>query len=173
MEVRRCFWHLQIDGDAAALIMTDEENDRPAWGKRDPLEVEAMDEKEELEFYGADAAEWLRRWDEGRSVWSIEMGGMGPGYEQAIQVVAAEVVRHLLDKKYDLSDDAKWPEQREAIEHFGLNDSETIKKLGGITGAMWGAGCNLALQIYRQGPTKVMTDARVRDRHIQVNRKFP
>src|SRR6266403_1363829 len=116
MEVRRCFWHLQIDGDAAALIMTDEENDRPAWGKRDPLEVEAMDEKEELEFYGADAAEWLRRWDEGRSVWSIEMGGMGPGYEQAIQVVAAEVVRHLLDKKYDLSDDAKWPEQREAIE---------------------------------------------------------
>jgi|SRR6266404_3170330 len=23
--------------------MTDEENDRPAWGKRDPLEVEAMD----------------------------------------------------------------------------------------------------------------------------------
>lgn len=34
--------------------------------------------------YGKDAQEWLSRWDEGRSVWSISMGGFGPGYEQAL-----------------------------------------------------------------------------------------
>ena len=30
-----------------------------------------------------DAAEQLRRWDAGDSIWTVEMGGLGPGYEQA------------------------------------------------------------------------------------------
>mgnify|MGYP000936595712 FL=1 len=32
---------------------------------------------------------------------------------------------------------------------------------------------NLALQFYRRGPRAVMTDERVKDRHIQVSRTFP
>src|SRR5690349_6978437 len=40
------------------------------------------------ESYGKDAAVWVARFDEGRSVWSIEMGGLGPGYEQALQITA-------------------------------------------------------------------------------------
>src|SRR5947207_3276662 len=40
--------------------------------------TEAEDkEQSEIESYGADATDWLARWDAGRSVWSIEMGGMG------------------------------------------------------------------------------------------------
>jgi len=52
--------------------------------------TEAEDkEKHEIDTYGADAADWLKRWDDGGTCWSIEMGGFGPGYEQCIHITAA------------------------------------------------------------------------------------
>lgn len=48
--------------------------------------------------YATDAGEQLRRWDSGDPIWTIEMGGMGPGYEQAIQVLAIEIVRDEINK---------------------------------------------------------------------------
>jgi hypothetical protein len=62
-----------------------------------------MNDEENAMLFGADAAEWLRRWDEGRSVWSIEMGGLGPGYEQCIHVTAAEILRYMLHEQVDTS----------------------------------------------------------------------
>jgi hypothetical protein len=99
------------------------------------------------------------------------MGGLGPGYEQCIQVVASEIIRHMLDKAYDLAED-KWPDQRESINRFG-HESEAIKKLGGITGAQWGVAFNLALKIYQDGPAKCFINPKIKDRLIQVNKKFP
>jgi hypothetical protein len=131
-------------------------------------------EHRENEMYGADAADWLSRWDSGRGVWSIEMGGLGPGYEQCIQIVAAEVLRHLIDTKYDVArweDTAAWQNDREAIEAYGFAN-ERIKALG-LSGAQWGAGVSLATALYRDGPRKIMNDERVKDRHIQVSRVFP
>ena len=43
------------------------------------------------------AREQVERWDAGQSIWTLEMGGMGPGYEQAIQVLAIEITRDNLD----------------------------------------------------------------------------
>ena len=42
------------------------------------------------------AAEMVETWDTGELVWSISMGGLGPGYEQAIQVLAIELMRDLV-----------------------------------------------------------------------------
>jgi hypothetical protein len=56
----------------------------------------------EIETYGADVTDWLRRWDEGKTCWSIEMGGLGPGYEQCIHITMAEILRFMLEKKYDV-----------------------------------------------------------------------
>ena len=54
------------------------------------------------ELYGESAADWLARWDAGKHVWSYAMcPSMGPGYEQAIQVAAAELLRIMLEKNYD------------------------------------------------------------------------
>ncbi|WP_458760505.1 hypothetical protein ACSVBT_06855 [Afipia sp. TerB] len=131
-------------------------------------------EHHDIQRYGADAADWLSRWDAGRGVWSIEMGGLGPGYEQCIQIVAAEVLRHLIDKGYDASrwEDAEaWQQDRKTIEAHGF-DNERVKALG-ISGAQWGAAVSLATALYRDGPRKVMNDERVKDRHIQVSRNFP
>src|SRR5581483_2130454 len=56
-------------------------------GQRCWYRTEAEDEEyRETQLYGTNAADWLARWDAGRAVWSIEMGGLGPGYEQCIHI---------------------------------------------------------------------------------------
>lgn len=45
------------------------------------------------------ARELVSQWDSGETIWSIEMGGLGPGYEQAIQILAVEITRDNLDKQ--------------------------------------------------------------------------
>lgn len=131
-------------------------------------------EHHEIQLYGADAADWLKRWDEGKSVWTIEMGGLGPGYEQCIHVTAAEILRVLLDKKYDPNtwvDKDVWKKHRDEIDSIVFKNP-TVEALG-LSGAQWGAAMNLATILYRKGPRQVMSDERVKDRHIQVSRTFP
>lgn len=131
-------------------------------------------EHREVEQYGADATEWLRRWDDGRNVWSIEMGGMGPGYEQCIQITTAEVLRHLLEAKYDASlwhDKDAWASDRDKIETAGFAN-ERIKALG-LSGAQWGAAVSLATKLYMDGPRKIMKEPSIQERKIQVQRTFP
>lgn len=128
----------------------------------------------EIELYGADAADWLARWDAGQGVWSIEMGGLGPGYEQAIQITAAEVLRHLLAAKYD---HAKWPDKDEWVRDRDLIrdasfKNKTINDLG-LSGAQYGAAVSLATKLYMDGPRKTMNTPELQDRKIQVNRTFP
>jgi hypothetical protein len=121
----------------------------------------------EVEMYGADAADWLARWDAGKSVWSIEMGGLGPGYEQCIQIVAAEVLRWLLANKPDM--DSEWAKYDGEM---GKVVNEITKPLG-LSGTQWGAGVHLAAHLYRQDPRGVMNDPQVQDRKIQIARTFP
>jgi hypothetical protein len=109
-----------------------------------------------VEAYGRNAADLLSRWDEGRGVWSIACGGFGPGYEQALQVAAFEVLRHLVNGG-DI-------EKAEDI----------LPSLGylGLSGAQWGAARSLALAFHLNGPRKVHDDCKP-DRHIQVSKNFP
>ena len=145
-------------------------------GKKFWYRTEAEDRLHfEVEMYGADAADWLARWDAGRSVWSIEMGGMGPGYEQCIHITAAEILRHLLAEKYDAlawdADKANWERDRDVIQKYGFAN-ETINALG-LSGAQWGAAMQLATKLYMEGPRKIMADPAIKDRHIQVSKRFP
>jgi hypothetical protein len=131
-------------------------------------------EKWEIDLHGADATDWLKRWDEGGIVWSISMGGFGPGYEQSIQIACVEVLRFLLEKEYNVStwEDRKvWEHCRCKIEEAGFKNP-VIEKLG-LSGAQWGAAVNLAVHFYRRGPRAIMTDPEVKHRHIQIQRSFP
>lgn len=131
-------------------------------------------EKAEIDLYGADAADWLARWDAGRGVWSIEMGGLGPGYEQCIHITAAEILRHLLAAKYDAAlwqDKDTWARDRELIEKDGFANP-VIEKLG-LSGAQWGAAMQVATKLYMDGPRKIMNLSELKDRHIQVSKNFP
>ena len=131
-------------------------------------------EKHNIYCYGKDAKDWLERWDGGETVWSIEMGGMGPGYEQAIQVTVAEVLRHLIDKEYDhssWSDEDKAKDDGEKIRKASF-DNEVIDGLG-LSGAQYGAALQVATKLYMDGPIGVMTNEQIADRHIQVSKNFP
>lgn len=132
------------------------------------------DEKQEIELYGASPADWLERWDANRSVWSIEMGGLGPGYEQCIHITMAEILRHMIGEGYDWrqwEDKDTWRRVGDKIEEYGF--ANPVVKALGLSGAQWGAAMNLAAMFYRQGPRAVMKDERVKDRKIQVQRTFP
>lgn len=132
------------------------------------------EEYRDIQSYGKDAAEWLERWDAGRGVWSIEMGGLGPGYEQAIQITAAEILRHLLEKQYNDSqwgNEDAWKHDREEIERWSF-DKEAIHKLG-LSGAQFGAAMQIATRLYMDGPIKVMKNPDIQDRKIQVCKNFP
>lgn len=135
-------------------------------------------EHSEIELYGADATEWLKRWDAGRTVWTIEMGGLGPGYEQCIHITCAEILREMLTGGYDTSKwvvaydgGAQWRKDCDVIDKK-VTALPVIKELG-LSGAQWGAAMGLAGHLCRHGPRKLMNDPEVKDRHIQVSKSFP
>lgn len=133
--------------------------------------VEEDKEQRDIAMYGADAADWLKRWDEGQSVWSVEMGGLGPGYEQCIQIVTAEAMRFWMEHNYS-ADELVGNESlsNKLDDHFrGL---PLIANLG-LSGAQHGAGVNLAWQIFSRGPRDVMADENIQDRKILVSKTFP
>lgn len=105
------------------------------------------------ELYGKDAADLLARWDKGDSVFSVSMGGFGPGYEQALQIATFEILRQLL--KGAKADDAM-----PMLEYLGLS------------GAQWGAAQSLAHAFHTEGPRKLL-ERFDDDRKIQVSAHFP
>jgi hypothetical protein len=127
-----------------------------------------MDKPMNPEVFPETATEWLQKWDNDELVWSIEMGGIGPSYEQCIQIAAAEYLRFMIAEKTDLSDSG-YEENFRAIEEYR---NDVITSLG-ITGAQFGAAVNLAYQFYRRGPRASMSDEAVKDRHIQIRKSFP
>jgi hypothetical protein len=114
--------------------------------------ADAQYQQEQL--YGRDAAEYLARWDAGQSVFTINLGGLGPGYDQVIQIAMFEVLRWLLDHKPDLND-GEWKHDIAPLLEPEVFKNERIKKLG-LSGAQWGAACQLASRIYYHGPIKVL-----------------
>ena len=127
-----------------------------------------------FDLVAKDVREQLRRWDAGESIRTVEMGGgIGPGYEQAIQVLAIEIVRDNLDKPLPPDGDkAAWRE-------FGMATAERIDVKGpdgkyscGFSGAQFGAACNLAARWLRIGPAAVHAEV-PRGRRIQASRFWP
>lgn len=121
---------------------------------------------EDYDFGPAEnAREQLRRWDGGGSIWSIEMGGLGPGYEQAIQVLAIEIVRDEIDKPLP---------QEEMWQTWG---NATVRRLDeschGFSGVQVGAAKQLAYKWLTIGPAAVLKQVREKDRHIQVSAFWP
>ena len=119
--------------------------------------------------YGKDAQEILDRWDNNEIVWSCEMGGLGPGYEQAIQITAFEILRCCLTADYTEEDyKERWDETRKEIETLTL---QRLDRQLGLSGAQWGAALNLGVRFHRSGPQAY--DSIPEDRKIQVSKHIP
>jgi hypothetical protein len=134
---------------------------------------EQFKEKQAIDLYGLDASDWLNRWDRGDVVWSIELGGLGPSYEQVIQIMSAEFVRHMLSMKYNSEN---WKDCEKWAVDFNKIESDCVLKdyaaYFGISGAQWYSALSFATSLYSDGPRKVMAEVE-KERHIQINRNFP
>lgn len=118
------------------------------------------------------ALDALKLWDKGETLWSIEMGGIGTSYEQAIQIIAMEIIRDHGREKIvnDRVNYRKWAEDT-------ASRVDKIKGLGGFTGAMWGGAKELAFRAIRDGWAKRNDSAREQfkedncdDRMIQIRK---
>lgn len=131
---------------------------------------------EQRDFYGRTAAEWIQRWDAGESIWSVSMGGLGPGYEQAIQVAAVETVRRLLDMPIPPEPMEKAEEERIAKALDAALTAADHKSDFGLSGAQAGAAKAIAYRMLRDGPAGVMESLKrqgISDRSIQVSNHWP
>lgn len=129
------------------------------------------DQKEAVKdsFYPDSIEEALSRWDEGIPLTSISMGGLGPGYEQCIQVGFIELLRELKD--------ATFPEVGQELNDLydkALDRVLERTKLGGITGAQAGAMKNLSSNFLRdESWEEVLDSCKDRDRRIQISKAWP
>ena len=115
------------------------------------------------------AAQMIADWDAGRTVWTLGMGGLGPGYEQAIQILMMEILRDRAD-----TDTSQLPPEDWADETVARCDQACL----GFSGAQVGAAKQLAWAFLKHGPEGFWeflggeAPERSRDR-IQVSKSFP
>lgn len=100
----------------------------------------------------------LEKWDAGEPVVTVEMGGLGEGYEMAIQTLAFELIR-----------DAEPIPESGVIDNWG---DQTVARLNGygFSGAQVGAAKNLAANFLKFGYEESMATV-PEDRKITITRR--
>jgi len=124
-------------------------------------------------------AEALARWDAGDAVRTIEMGGLGPGYEQCIHVLAMELIRAVLAADIKLP---PLPLETESLvyqEFKGLWDAacdpviDRLNAINHFSGAQVGAATNLASIMLRWGWRAGLERCEEKDRLMLVSNRWP
>jgi hypothetical protein len=133
-----------------------------------------------------DADEWLHpltarsalaKWDAGDSLFTIEMGGLGPGYEQAIHVAVMETIRILLEcdceNRFQLAREADRKPALDAVDTalMEANRSQGLR----LSGAQAGAAKSLVYHVMWDGWRVTMLAMKNKDgdRMIQISKAFP
>lgn len=114
------------------------------------------------------AAELIAAWDRGEPIVTIDMGGFGERYEAALQEAAVEMARDGIASVWRPSADheANINGWREIARESARKHSE---RLGGLTGAMFGAASWLAYQwVHNGGPAKLIDRATADDKSDRV-----
>lgn len=124
--------------------------------------------REEYDPIPETVEEALKIWDSGETVFSVEMGGLGPGYEMAIQGLAFELMRALKDF-------TEWG-NKEAWEEIDHKLDEVVSRCdkepwGGFSGAQVGGAKNIAACVCRHGYRTALRKPEVKERLIQVSKK--
>ncbi len=127
---------------------------------------------DKLQFdFELSAADAVKRWDEMGILWTIEMGGLGPGYEQTIQVCAIEILRDALAKGEPKLSPEEFQKLADETMHFH-NES-----LGGLSGAQAGAATQLAFKAYDHGWSGMLKSALANgvedERFTQISKRWP
>ena len=106
-------------------------------------------------------ASYVAAWDRNDVVPSIEMGGLGPGYEQCIQILFVEILR----------DECVKPIPTEFPDDWGDETVDRLEPKLGFSGAQVGATKSLAAYALVHG-IDAMLD-KTPDRRIWIQKVFP
>lgn len=118
---------------------------------------------EKKQFNYGTLKEALKKWNNKETVWSVEMGGLGPGYEQCIQAMVFEMRNAGIDKKVT-------PENFDKITEQVI--SKLDNKMGGFSGAQVGAARSVAFKFLTTGYNECLNDKAIKDRKIQVENSW-
>lgn len=110
------------------------------------------------------ATNLLRKWDNYKPITTIEMGGLGKGYELALQSYMFEIIRAIIKGKYNTEDfeGDKWLTTREKL-------YKEAKMIDGLSGAQAGAAMGLASHFCLQG-LKSLQDPQLKSRIITLSK---
>ena len=119
--------------------------------------------------------EMLAAWDNGDTIWTVECGGLGPGYEQALQIAAVEFARACKDLT------GLKNHHKPSSDKFTKCCEERLREIDngllGLSGAQFGAARWLAWEwCVNGGPAKLQERCKQQgeeDRQIQVSKSFP
>jgi hypothetical protein len=118
------------------------------------------------------ARDALARWDSGQTVFTIELGGLGPGYEQCIQILVFELIRDYGENEIPKFTDPGTPTDQERQQWDVWGDAAVRRCDLGFSGAQVSIAKSLAYRVIRDGWKRTI-DKTPLDRHIQVSRSFP
>ena len=116
-------------------------------------------------------AEVLSQWKAGESVWSVEMGGIGPNYELAIQKMAFTMFEAMERNPIELA--KVEPEGRKYVVNYLTRidrepDVMDVVKRVGPSGAQYSAAQNIAYMFHSIGYAAAL-DSADKSRHILVS----
>ena len=110
----------------------------------------------------------VQTWSKGGILASVELGGIGPGYEQAIQILVFEILGSWSGKGPVVTGGNYSPEYQA---HFQTT-AKRLNKVYEFSGAQCGAAKSLAASFINHGYRETLDEAGP-DRLIMVSGKFP
>jgi len=124
--------------------------------------------------------EMIALWDNDEIIRSIEMGGLGPGYEQMIQVVMVEIVRFLIDNQVIQGPDPAALIWWQCDNNFDDIDAKVDTHLmalnrqcdWGLSGAQVEAAKSIAYKFFAQGYEQAYSTV-PEDRRLMVSTAWP
>lgn len=131
-------------------------------------------------LYPETVEEMLTKWDNGETVWTVEMGGLGPGYEQAIQVAMIELCRAAQFGELTIMEPAE--EGDEPVERYSPVFDAKLQAVNrkfnlGLSGSQASAAMQIAYRFLTDGPRKALLSVKEQcpgeDRLIQIDNSWP
>lgn len=106
--------------------------------------------------------QWIEAYEAGQEVESVEMGGLGEGYENCIQSLAIEISRSLPDFPEDDIEKAN-----EIINKVYDDSAKRLNPVHHFSGAQAGAAKHIAWHVWGDGTESFQ---QVRDRIIKIKK---
>ena len=123
-----------------------------------------------MKQFTEDLKEAIKKWNEGSAVWTAELGGIGPGYEQAIQILFFEIMSRWGDNPLPESTEGSYP--IEFTNHVNEVVNDLDETCFGFSGAQVGAAKSAAWRFMSYGYSNMMNELGD-SRRILVSRRCP